>query len=52
MPGFISCNEYVLFNELSYVIYDRFPVTPGHMLIIPKRHASNFFDTTPKETSY
>jgi len=36
-------------NELAYVIYDGFPVTDHHMLIIPKRHASNYFDLTEEE---
>jgi len=36
-------------NELAYVIYDGFPVTEHHMLIIPKRHASNYFDLTADE---
>ncbi len=36
-------------NKLAYVIYDGFPVTEYHMLIIPKRHASNYFDLTSDE---
>jgi ATP adenylyltransferase len=31
-------------NTLAYVILDEFPVTQGHSLIIPKRHAPDFFD--------
>ena len=31
-------------NELCYAIRDAFPVTNGHSLIIPKRHASDYFD--------
>ena len=30
-------------------IYDGFPVTPGHTLIVPKRHVSSFFEATRKE---
>lgn len=30
-------------NELAYLIQDGFPVTPGHMLVIPKRHTSDYF---------
>ena len=30
-------------NELAYAIYDAFPVTKLHTLIIPKRHVSDFF---------
>lgn len=39
----------VLENELAFAIYDQFPVTPGHALIIPKRHVSSFFETTTEE---
>ena len=31
-------------NELCYAIYDLFPVTEHHTLVIPKRHVSDFFD--------
>lgn len=31
-------------NELCYVIRDRFPVTPLHTLVIPKRHVADYFD--------
>jgi diadenosine tetraphosphate (Ap4A) HIT family hydrolase len=30
-------------------IYDSFPVTPGHTLIIPKRHISSLFEATREE---
>ena len=30
--------------ELAYVIEDRFPVTKGHLLIIPKRHEPSWFE--------
>lgn len=29
--------------------YDAFPVNPGHMLIIPKRHVANYFDLSNHE---
>jgi diadenosine tetraphosphate (Ap4A) HIT family hydrolase len=29
--------------------YDGYPVSPGHALIIPKRHVSNYFDLTHRE---
>ena len=31
-------------NELCYSIYDQYPVTKHHTLIIPRRHVSGFFD--------
>jgi len=36
-------------NELAFVIRDAFPVSPGHTLVIPKRHVATFFDTTIEE---
>lgn len=36
-------------NELSFAIYDNFPVNEGHILILPKRHFDNFFDATQEE---
>lgn len=39
----------LLQNDLAYAIYDRYPVTPGHMLIIPKRHFTDFFLATKQE---
>lgn len=38
-------------NEFSYAIMDGFPVTLGHTLIIPHRHAETFFDLTQEEVS-
>lgn len=36
-------------SELAFVIRDGFPVSPGHTLVIPKRHVASFFDTTADE---
>lgn len=36
-------------NDLAYAIRDGFPVTHLHTLIIPKRHAINYFDMTEEE---
>lgn len=46
---FCDIKEYVLENELAFAIFDKFPVTKGHMLFIPKRHVANFFDLTKEE---
>ncbi|HBQ25470.1 MAG TPA: HIT family protein [Syntrophomonas sp.] len=47
----IFCNqeELILENELAWARYDKYPVSPGHILIITKRHVADFFDTTIKE---
>jgi diadenosine tetraphosphate (Ap4A) HIT family hydrolase len=36
-------------NAHALVILDGFPVSPGHTLIIPKRHVGSFFETTQDE---
>lgn len=36
-------------NDLAMVIRDGFPISPGHTLVIPKRHAGSFFDITAEE---
>jgi len=36
-------------SELAFVIRDGHPVSPGHMLVIPRRHVASFFDTTAAE---
>lgn len=46
---FCITDDAVLANRLAYARLDKFPVTPGHLLIIPRRHESNFFATRPDE---
>lgn len=36
-------------SELAIAIHDSFPVSPGHVLIIPRRHFASYFDATDKE---
>jgi diadenosine tetraphosphate (Ap4A) HIT family hydrolase len=36
-------------NGSVFAIHDRHPVTPGHLLIIPVRHAPDFFSMTDAE---
>lgn len=31
-------------SHTSYAIYDNYPVSPGHALIIPKQHITNYFE--------
>lgn len=42
--------EYWLEEELAGVVWDGFPVNPGHALIVPKAHRRTLFDCTPEET--
>lgn len=43
--------EWVAANEVAFAIRDRFPVTPGHTLVITKRVVATWFDATPDEQS-
>ena len=36
-------------DDVTLVIRDAFPVSPGHTLIIPRRHVGSFFELTPPE---
>jgi len=36
-------------RELAYSARDSYAVSPGHTLVIPKRHVADFFDLTPEE---
>ena len=39
----------ILANDLAIAFRDGFPVSPGHTLVIPRRHVGSFFDTTVEE---
>jgi diadenosine tetraphosphate (Ap4A) HIT family hydrolase len=36
-------------NDAAILILDGFPISPGHSIIIPKRHIGSFFDATAPE---
>ncbi len=36
-------------NSLCYARWDRFPVSKGHLLVIPFRHTPDYFTLTPEE---
>lgn len=44
-----SEREIIASSSLSIAFFDGFPVSPGHALIIPKRHVASFFDLTKDE---
>ena len=46
---FCSRSDALFENELAYVREDKFPVSPGHLLIIPKRHVPDWFLLTREE---
>ena len=41
--------EVVLTNALCYARYDRYPVSPGPLLLIPYRHIPTLIDATNEE---
>lgn len=36
-------------NALAQAVYDTYPVSPGHTLIVPRRHAATIWDLTDEE---
>lgn len=44
-----SEREIIASSSFSLAFFDGFPVSPGHTLIIPKRHVASFFDLTKEE---
>lgn len=53
-PAAIACpfcdsEGAILRNGLAYARFDRNPVSPGHMLILPLRHVSTWSDASPEE---
>ena len=45
----IPAERIIAENEIAYAIRDGFPVTPLHTLIVPKRHAVDFFALTDEK---
>ncbi len=45
----LPAERIVLESERALVIRDGFPVSPGHTLIIPRRHVRSFFEASPEE---
>lgn len=53
MPTCLFCvlpsDSHLFANTHGVVIRDGFPVSPGHTLIIPRRHIASFFELEPAE---
>jgi diadenosine tetraphosphate (Ap4A) HIT family hydrolase len=43
--------ELITESATAFAISDKFPVSPGHTLILPKRHVDNYFNLTFREQS-
>ncbi|MDD5703538.1 MAG: HIT family protein [Dehalococcoidales bacterium] len=46
---FCTPEAVILSNEHAYVRFDKFPVSNGHLLVIPYRHEPSFFNLTEQE---
>lgn len=44
--------EIIIDSQSAFSIYDKFPVSQGHALIIPKRHVADYFELFSEEQSY
>ncbi len=45
----LDCSIYLAENEHFFAIWDKYPVSKGHTLIIAKRHTPDFFALTEAE---
>lgn len=45
----IAPERIVAETPLTFTIRERFPISPGHTLMISKRHFCSFFEATPDE---
>ena len=39
----------IIENVFAFAIYDAYPVSPGHSLIVPKKEVDSFFLLNPEE---
>jgi diadenosine tetraphosphate (Ap4A) HIT family hydrolase len=46
-----SDRELIVESATAFAIYDKYPVSVGHALIIPKRHCADYFELSFKEQS-
>jgi diadenosine tetraphosphate (Ap4A) HIT family hydrolase len=45
----LSPERIIVGDDLCVVIRDAYPVSPGHTLIMPRRHVGSFFETSADE---
>jgi superfamily II DNA or RNA helicase/HKD family nuclease/diadenosine tetraphosphate (Ap4A) HIT family hydrolase len=45
----IPPSAYIAQNALAFAVRDRYPVSPGHALVIPFRAVETWFDASPEE---
>ncbi len=47
----VHSSEWIAANDLAFAIYDKFPVSKGHTLVISKRLIATWFDASGGRTS-
>ena len=47
----IAPDKIIAQNAQTYTVRDTLPVSPGHTLIVPKRHIAGIFEATKDEVS-
>ena len=45
----ISAGNLISGNGSAAALIDGFPLSPGHCLVVPRRHVADFFALTPQE---
>ena len=45
----ISRSEHIVFNRSGFAVWDQFPVTPGHALVIPHRLIGSWWQVSEEE---
>ena len=46
---FPKIKERLFENEVGFVVFDSFPASKGHCLVIPHRVYSDYFESSPEE---
>jgi diadenosine tetraphosphate (Ap4A) HIT family hydrolase len=42
--------DQILYEDQNVIaLWDRYPVSPGHALLVPRRHVAGWFDASPAE---
>ena len=41
--------ELIRESDTAFAIFDKYPVSPGHVLVIPRRHCASYFELTAGE---
>lgn len=47
----IELHQFLAANEHAVAFFDGFPLSPGHTLVIPRRHESDYFQLAEAEES-